>query len=181
MVMEREPIQDMPEAPVVKDVDFLTLILDVLGDQPPLVPEREETPEAGLWLRVVRASKRFASGAVSLSRAFVVSAATGKPANTYISPELLLLKQAMRELLDQLRWLEAGETVADPDDTLNTPQRQWAEKTLAVAVRLKILQRASHYCRLRGETSDNSTRLCQLLAMHSYYLDQFARLQRSPH
>ncbi len=160
-----------------RDIDFRSLVIDIIGDVPQ-VPEEESAINAGIFARMWRATKRFFSSAVSLGKAFAVSAATGQPATlTELSPEGLRLKQEMKELLEQLHWLEAGEVVVDPDDIASAPQRLWAAETLAIAVRLKILQRAANYCRLKGESPEQGDHLRQVLSMHRYYLRQFSMLQ----
>lgn len=174
-----------PEPPVHKwgDGEFYTVIMDVIqdktsNDKPPsqIINEEDASP---LFARVLKAAKRFGEGAATLSKAFLWSAATGKliiPGEP--SPECGKLREAMKELLSQLHWLDKGQIQEELDDTISAPQGELAAKTLAIAVRLKILQRAAQYCHLCGETLDTSQRLVLIRSMHRHYLKQMANLQK---
>ncbi len=166
------------------DRDFHALILDVVQDSTSndnlgvsAVKEDEVLP---LYTKILKAARRFGEGAAMLSKAFLWSAATGRviaPRET--SPECSKLRDEMKDLLNQLRWLEKGQ-LTEEDEASNTPQGIWAAQTLATAVRLKILQRAASYCRYRGEDSENSQRVAAIRTMHRFYLNQLSRLQRPP-
>ncbi|MDP1834523.1 MAG: hypothetical protein Q8K75_01210 [Chlamydiales bacterium] len=154
------------------DYDFNDLIESLLSESGQATFRDENSP-LNLLGRIVHAAKRFSIDAFALSKAFLISAATGKASPELELPRRHKLKVEIQDLLNQLRWLEKANQDNDPDDLTITPQRLWASQTLATAMRLKILLRAADFCRL----SHNVEGLQQIQVMHHYYLNLLAQLQ----
>ena len=149
--------------------DFHSIILEILqkatsNDKP---RTREDELGSALLKRVLRAARRFGEGAAELSKAFLWSAATGQPiVRGNLSPLCSPLHQEIKLLLAQLTWLEREQESAEA----TSPKSLEAAQTLAIAVKLRILQRAATYCRHCGETTESSPRLERVEQMYHYYL-----------